>query len=69
MNWTDKHREGVRKWLEIVQPHNSAALVENIEDFMPKQWRDGFEALFAELAKSYPVDVAVKPKKKRARRA
>ena len=50
--WTQQQRDAVRAFLGEAQPNNHAILVKNIETFMPRNWRDGFEALFAKLAEA-----------------
>lgn len=48
--WSRTQREAVKDYLGDAQPNNAAVLVNNIEDFMPDNIRNGFEKLFARLA-------------------
>lgn len=47
--WTSPQREGARSFLSIVSPHHPAILVTNIEDLMPANFREAFEALFVKV--------------------
>lgn len=48
-DWTPDQREAAREFIGEVMPNNPAILVNNIEAFMPAQFRRGFEKLFAKL--------------------